>query len=64
VHSHIPYNIILIQALQAWKDSHDGQPPKTIAEKKEFKARVEALSRDIGKESNFIEASRNIHKCY
>jgi NEDD8-activating enzyme E1 regulatory subunit len=50
--------------LESWRATHNGQVPKTTAEKNEFKGKVKALSRDIGKEMNFDEAIKNIHKCY
>ena len=44
-HSHVPWICILIQQLQAWRDSHDGKMPTSRDEKKEFKQSVRELAR-------------------
>ncbi|CUM66154.1 uncharacterized protein PRCAT00003811001 [Priceomyces carsonii] len=61
-HAHVPYVLILIKALQRWKDSHHGQSPQNYLEKKQFRKDVEGMSRRIGIEANFLEATNSIHK--
>jgi amyloid beta precursor protein binding protein 1 len=34
---HVPYAVILIQAANVWRASHEGLLPKTFAEKGQFK---------------------------
>lgn len=46
-HKHIPYNVILIQTLEAWKEAHGSQIPKTMAEKNQFKDAIRAQTADI-----------------
>ena len=36
-HRHVPYAVILLQALQAWRESHGGKSPATSPEKAEFR---------------------------
>lgn len=65
VHSHVPYVIILLQALKIWKDSHDGQKPKSFAEKDEFKKFIkEKMAMKYYEENNFIEAVNNSYKLF
>lgn len=62
-HAHIPYIVIFLKALTAWKQDHNNLPPRTYPEKKSFRYDyVEALSRDIKSETNFIEASQSVHR--
>ncbi|CUM46996.1 uncharacterized protein AC631_02941 [Debaryomyces fabryi] len=61
-HAHVPYIVIFIKALQSWKTSHNNALPKNYQEKKEFRKHVESMSRNIGNESNFIEALKSIHR--
>mmetsp|Transcript_14646 Transcript_14646/g.15344 ORF Transcript_14646/g.15344 Transcript_14646/m.15344 type:complete len:613 (-) Transcript_14646:64-1902(-) len=65
-HSHTPYVVILYYALVNWKQNHDGKVPKTVAEKKEFKALIESW-RDQTKNSeelNYTEAIANAHRAF
>jgi NEDD8-activating enzyme E1 regulatory subunit len=62
-HGHIPYVYILIQVLDKWKKSHDGNPPKTMAEKKEFKANILSMRKKLDEE-NFEEAESQAFKCW
>ena len=62
-HGHIPYVYILIHVLDKWKAAHDGQPPKNMAEKKEFKAMIMAM-RKKSDEENFEEAESQAFKCW
>lgn len=43
-HGHIPWAVILIKCLQNWKESHEGQSPKTMEEKNQFKETIKAMS--------------------
>lgn len=62
-HAHVPYIVIFIKALQAWKSDHGGQPPLNYAQKKQFRSEyVEGMARDIRIETNFMEASQSIHR--
>lgn len=65
-HSNIPFLIILIKYLEAWKSSHDGLIPKNYREKKEFKEVIKAGIRknENGEpldEDNFDEAIKNVN---
>lgn len=62
-HSHVPYPIILIQALKTWRQSHDGKIPKTFAEKQDFQKLVNGMRRDDN-EINFEEAVQNAYLAY
>jgi amyloid beta precursor protein binding protein 1 len=62
-HSHTPYIIILLKAMNQWKASHGGQLPSTRAEKEEFKSIVIKGSRNPSEE-NFNEAYRGAHKAF
>ncbi|OQR80791.1 SUMO-activating enzyme (SAE) [Achlya hypogyna] len=64
-HGHVPYVVILLQAINEWKAAHDGDLPKTFAAKSEFKASVQAKARgSFGQEVNFLEAVDNAFKAY
>ncbi|KAI0710486.1 hypothetical protein C8Q76DRAFT_737619 [Earliella scabrosa] len=54
-HGHLPFVVILVRAVDEWRKSHDGNLPKTMAEKKEFKASILAM-RIKPDEENFEEA--------
>ncbi|KAI0713985.1 hypothetical protein C8Q76DRAFT_733003 [Earliella scabrosa] len=54
-HGHLPFIVILVRAVDEWRKSHDGNLPKTMAEKKEFKASILAM-RIKPNEENFEEA--------
>lgn len=36
-HNHTPFGIILVQAVQKWREAHEGKLPKNFAEKNLFK---------------------------
>ena len=76
-HSHTPYSVILIQLLEQWKAEvrislltnlntlqHNGQIPKTLQEKDQFKLAIRQASRLYGQELNFMEAMNNAFKCF
>lgn len=60
-HAHVPYVVILIKALQQWKQKSGGVAPQNYQEKKHFKEEiiVKSLSRDFVNEANFEEAYNN-----
>lgn len=60
-HSHIPYVVPLLQAADKWRESHNGEMPKSFKEKGEFKEFLKTLALDYSKEINFSEA---IKQCY
>ncbi|KAF8874432.1 hypothetical protein BD779DRAFT_1566773 [Infundibulicybe gibba] len=62
-HTHIPYVIILVRALEDWKKSHDGNPPQSYAEKKAFKAGILAMKLKQDEE-NFDEAESQAYRCW
>ncbi|EGN97124.1 hypothetical protein SERLA73DRAFT_92105 [Serpula lacrymans var. lacrymans S7.3] len=62
-HGHIPYVTILVRALEDWKKKHDGNPPKSYAEKKEFKQGILALKVKYDEE-NFDEAEAQAYRCW
>ncbi|GIL80934.1 hypothetical protein Vretimale_9348 [Volvox reticuliferus] len=60
-HSHMPYVVILLQAAERWRETHDGQLPGTAsADKSDFKALVASMRRTADgiplPEENFDEA--------
>jgi amyloid beta precursor protein binding protein 1 len=79
-HGHVPYPIILYQALHEWKSMHDTandnnnndnnnngngtKGPSSMAEKQEFQALVKSKSRDYNMELNFQEAVQNAYLAY
>ncbi|KAF5381797.1 hypothetical protein D9615_005556 [Tricholomella constricta] len=62
-HTHIPYVIILVRALEDWKKYHDGKPPLTYPEKKAFKAGILAMKVKYDEE-NFDEAESQAYRCW
>ncbi|KAH7909098.1 hypothetical protein BJ138DRAFT_1127932 [Hygrophoropsis aurantiaca] len=62
-HGHIPYVVILVRALEEWKQSHEGNLPKTYEEKKQFKKGVLAL-KVKSDEENFDEAEAQSYRCF
>ncbi|KIJ64100.1 hypothetical protein HYDPIDRAFT_91029 [Hydnomerulius pinastri MD-312] len=62
-HGHIPYVVILVRVLEDWKQSHGGNPPKTPAERQEFKKSILAL-KTKSDEENFDEAEAQAYRCW
>ncbi|KAG6918799.1 hypothetical protein DXG01_011551 [Tephrocybe rancida] len=62
-HTHIPYVVILVRALEDWKKAHDGRPPQTYPEKKAFKEGVLAMKVKFDEE-NFDEAESQAYRCW
>lgn len=63
-HGHVPYVVLLIKALEAWKSEHEGNVPKTQADKDAFRDKIKAAARNYNMEENFNEAVKNAHKCF
>ncbi|KAI1498150.1 hypothetical protein F5X99DRAFT_420787 [Biscogniauxia marginata] len=64
-HGHIPYVVILLHCLEQWRQSHNGENPTKIKNKREFGKFVLANSRTNnpeGGEENFQEAAAAINK--
>jgi amyloid beta precursor protein binding protein 1 len=64
-HGHVPYLLLLLHYLDVYKASHEGKPPTSYAEKKEFKELVQngARSKNAeGGEENFDEAVASVLK--
>ncbi|KAL5504879.1 hypothetical protein ACEPAH_7542 [Sanghuangporus vaninii] len=62
-HGHIPYTVILVRALDIWKQSHDGQPPKSSADRAAFKNSILAMKRKLDEE-NFDEAFAQAYRAW
>lgn len=69
-HSHVPFVIILLQALDKWRKSasSNGEEagrrqryPDTFAEKQEFRKVIKEMAKNINNEVNFEEAVREAH---
>lgn len=63
-HAHVPYVAILIQAMEAWKAGHGGDPPKNFTEKQQFKDGIKKMARDYGQEVNFQEAIKEAFRIH
>ncbi|KAL7548205.1 hypothetical protein ACHAWF_013804 [Thalassiosira exigua] len=72
-HSHVPFVVILIQALDKWRRNSTSAPatdgdsasrprcPSTFAEKEAFRKLVRGMAKNIRNEINFEEALREAH---
>ena len=65
-HSHVPFIVLLMKSAQTWRDAHNGELPKSYAEKKQFKEMLRQGIRinDKGKpmeEENFDEAIKSVN---
>jgi amyloid beta precursor protein binding protein 1 len=64
-HAHVPFVVLLLQAMHKWKEAHNGQPPATFPEKDAFKKALQEMAwGPPGHELNFIEAAENAYKAY
>eukprot|EP00644_Phytophthora_capsici_P011720 jgi/Phyca11/529878/estExt2_fgenesh1_pm.C_PHYCAscaffold_500037 len=64
-HAHVPFVVLLLQAMKKWKEEHNGQPPATFPEKDAFKKSLQEMAwGPPGHELNFIEAAENAYKAY
>ena len=66
VHSHVPWVVLLLRAADAWKSSHGGALPSSLADKGEFKTTVKAMNRPPGGvlELNVKEALEHAYMAY
>lgn len=55
--------VILLQAIRKWKEEHNGEAPKSMKEKNEFKEMIKSAKRS-SKETNFEEAEKSYYKPY
>ncbi|KAJ3565311.1 hypothetical protein NP233_g7710 [Leucocoprinus birnbaumii] len=62
-HGHVPYVILLVKAMEKWKQEHDGLPPQSYAEKKTFKEAINEMKRKIDEE-NFEEAEAQAYRSW
>lgn len=64
-HAHVPFVVLLLQAISRWKDGHGGKAPTTFEEKETFKSMLQGMAwGPIGHEMNFLEAIENAYKVY
>jgi amyloid beta precursor protein binding protein 1 len=63
-HGHVPYIVILYQAMQQWKAGHGGLVPQSYADKKAFAGNVQSMARNRHSEVNFEEALNNSFRAY
>lgn len=68
-HNHIPWGLILIQAVINWRCAHQGKLPKKPAEKIEFVESIKAMRHKdaagkVWNGENFGEAIENAFRCY
>lgn len=64
-HAHVPFVVLLLQAMTRWRKSHDGKAPATFPDKMAFKKDLQAMAwGPPGHEINFIEAAENAYKAY
>ncbi|KAJ3396570.1 hypothetical protein CcCBS67573_g01562 [Chytriomyces confervae] len=59
--AHVPYVVILLQALQAWRASN-GKLPSTTPERNAFKAMVKSMERPGVEDENFQEAMKSVFR--
>ncbi|KZT52363.1 putative ubiquitin-activating enzyme subunit [Calocera cornea HHB12733] len=60
---HVPWIVLLVKTLDNWRQTHDGQMPKTYAEKQELKKQLEKMRRR-GDEENFDEAVAQAYRMW
>ena len=63
-HGHVPYPVILLQAVREWNLHHGNCPPATFSEKQEFQSQVRNMARNFDNELNFQEAVQNAYMAY
>jgi len=72
-HGHVPYVVILLQALRKWRESsgvnnaendYYSKLPKTFEEKTAFRIIIKSMSRNWNNEVNFQEADENAYLAY
>ncbi|KAF8519744.1 hypothetical protein BU17DRAFT_75851 [Hysterangium stoloniferum] len=63
-HGHIPYVVILVRAMEDWKNAvTQRQPPKLYPEKQEFKKHIESMKHKL-EEENFDEAIAQAYRAW
>ena len=62
-HAHVPFAIVLIQAMRRWRDANGGRLPTTSAEKREVKAAISEMGRRFEQE-NIKEAVGSAYKSW
>jgi len=70
-HSHVPFVLILLQALEKWRGTVSApfnpdpalrpRYPETFQEKEDFRKLVKGMAKNLNNEINFEEASRETH---
>ncbi|KZO94570.1 hypothetical protein CALVIDRAFT_539020 [Calocera viscosa TUFC12733] len=60
---HVPWVVLLVKTLDSWRQTHNGEMPKTYAEKQELKKTLEKLRRR-GDEENFDEAVAQAYRMW
>ncbi|KAG2774090.1 NEDD8-activating enzyme E1 regulatory subunit [Phytophthora cactorum] len=64
-HAHVPFVVLLLQAMKKWKEAHNGKPPATFPEKDALKKSLQEMAwGPAGHELNFIEAAENAYMAY
>ncbi|KAK9831545.1 hypothetical protein WJX81_007869 [Elliptochloris bilobata] len=67
-HRHVPWAVLLIQALSAWHDAHMGRLPATAEEKTQFRTLLQSWQRSAAgvpmQEENFDEALAHVRKVF
>uniref|UniRef100_A0A6B2L1E8 NEDD8-activating enzyme E1 regulatory subunit n=1 Tax=Arcella intermedia TaxID=1963864 RepID=A0A6B2L1E8_9EUKA len=58
--AHIPFPVILLKEIEAWKAAHEGRLPQADQEKDEFRAQIRSRKRKPDNE-NFDEAAQKAH---
>ena len=59
-HSLVPYAVILVKALKAFKDSHQGRRPESREDQETIRALLKSWMR-TATEENFVEALKHCH---
>ena len=63
-HSHIPYIVILYEAIKKWKSNHNNNSPSNFKEKEQFKQLIKDMAINYNDELNFQEAVRESYRAY
>ncbi|KAJ3214764.1 NEDD8-activating enzyme E1 regulatory subunit [Dinochytrium kinnereticum] len=61
--AHVPFPVILLQCLEEWKKTHNGQSPQNYKEKTQFKDLINSKRRSASDDAeNFDEAIAFVHR--
>lgn len=63
-HSHVPYPVLLFQALEKWQGADRKRLPQTFSEKEDFKSVLRGMARDLHAELNFEQALKECYRAY